>query len=302
MIYTVTMNPSIDYVVSLDEFVLGKTNRSVKENFSVGGKGINVSRVLSTLGVQSTALGFAAGFTGKELLQNLRDENITEDFVMLKNGVSRINVKILAEAETELNGNGAKPSDTELRLLFDKIRLINSGDVIVLAGSVVKGMPTDVYSEILNLLDGKNVRAVVDAEKHLLLGTLKHKPFLIKPNIFELSMIFDKEIKALQDVEKYARRLRAEGARNVLVSLGKDGAFLIDENDKTYFQPAVKGKAVNTVGAGDSMVAGFLAGYESKNDYSYALKLGTACGAAAAFSIGLPNADDITKVFEGLEG
>lgn len=302
MIYTVTMNPCIDYAVSLDEFALGKTNRAAKESFCVGGKGINVSRVLSALGVQSTALGFAAGFTGREILKSLRDEGIAEDFVLLKNGASRVNVKILAEAETEINGGGAMPSNEELERLFDKIRLLSSGDTIVLAGSVVRGMPNDVYPKILGELDGKSIRAVVDAEKQLLLDALQYKLFLIKPNIFELCQIFDKEIQGLTEVEKYARKLREFGARNVLVSLGKDGAFLVDENDKAYFQPAVKGKAVNTVGAGDSMVAGFLAGYECKNDYSYALRLGSACGAAAAFSIGLPNADDITKALKGLEG
>ena len=300
MIYTVTLNPSLDYIVHLDKLFQGKTNRTLNEEYQIGGKGINVSKMLSVLKIQNTALGFAAGFTGEKILNELKGDKINADFIKLKNGVSRINVKILADTETEINANGANPDFEEFELLFEKLSSIRSKDTLVLAGSAPRSAGKDIYSKLLSKVADKNIKIVVDAEKELLLDTLKYKPFLIKPNRQELCQIFDIEINGLKDIEKHAKKLRDMGAENVLVSLGKDGALLVDKYDNVLRQSAPSGKAVNTVGAGDSMVAGFLAGYELKGDFSYALKLGTACGTAAAFSSGTPDIDKIKDIFSRL--
>lgn len=282
MIYTVTFNPAVDYVMYADNLTAGRTNRSVREKIFFGGKGINVSVVLSRLGVCTTALGFTAGFTGAALEAHLAKENIKTDFVRLNQGSTRINVKLKGEKETEINAAGPEITDSDIKTLFSKLESIKSGDTLVLAGSVPKSVGTDIYERILCNLNGKGIRFVVDATGDLLLNILKFKPFLIKPNIDELMEISGRELKSIEDISAAALKLKEKGAVNVLVSMGKNGALLADENGEIYIEKALGGKPVNTVGAGDSMVAGFLAGCES--GYDYALKLGLAAGGATACS------------------
>lgn len=297
MIYTVTLNPSIDYIVRLDELKTGITNRTTSEEYYIGGKGINVSCVLSELGIKSTALGFVAGFTGEAIEKGLKNPKITADFITLKSGISRINIKIKAGEETEINCQGPHIDEEELLNLFDKIDNIQSGDTLIVAGNIPNTLPDDVYERILERLEGKDVRIVVDATKKLLINSLKYKPFLIKPNRQELSEIFDTTVKTESDVVKYAQELQKMGAKNVLVSLGGDGALLVDEFGEVHKEGVIKGyKVLNTVGSGDSMVAGFVAGYIDKNDYSYALKLGSACGNATAFLNGLATKEKIEEL------
>ena len=297
MIYTVTLNPSIDYIVRLDELKTGITNRTTSEEYYIGGKGINVSCVLAELGIKSTALGFVAGFTGEAIEKGLKNPKITADFITLKSGISRINIKIKAGEETEINCQGPHIDEEELLNLFDKIDNIQSGDTLIIAGNIPNTLPDDVYERIIEKLDGKDVRIVVDATKKLLVNSLKYKPFLIKPNRQELSEIFDTTVKTESDVVKYAQELQKMGAKNVLVSLGGDGALLVDEFGKVHKEGVIKGhKVLNTVGSGDSMVAGFVAGCIDKNDYAYALKLGRACGNATAFLNGLATKDKIDEL------
>ena len=297
MIYTVTLNPSIDYIVRLDELKTGITNRTTSEEYYIGGKGINVSCVLAELGIKSTALGFVAGFTGEAIEKGLKNPKIPADFITLKSGISRINIKIKAGEETEINCQGPHIDEEELLNLFDKIDNIQSGDTLIIAGNIPNTLPDDVYERIIEKLDGKDVRIVVDATKKLLVNSLKYKPFLIKPNRQELSEIFDTTVKTESDVVKYAQELQKMGAKNVLVSLGGDGALLVDEFGKVYKEGVIKGhKVLNTVGSGDSMVAGFVAGCIDKNDYAYALKLGSACGNATAFLNGLATKDKIDEL------
>ena len=297
MIYTVTLNPSIDYIVRLDELKTGITNRTTSEEYYIGGKGINVSCVLAELGIKSTALGFVAGFTGEAIEKGLKNPKITADFITLKSGISRINIKIKAGEETEINCQGPHIDEEELLNLFDKIDNIQSGDTLIIAGNIPNTLPDDVYERIIEKLDGKDVRIVVDATKKLLVNSLKHKPFLIKPSRQELSEIFDTTVKTESDVVKYAQELQKMGAKNVLVSLGGDGALLVDEFGKVHKEGVIKGhKVLNTVGSGDSMVAGFVAGCIDKNDYAYALKLGSACGNATAFLNGLATKDKIDEL------
>lgn len=297
MIYTVTLNPSIDYIVRLDELKTGITNRTTSEEYYIGGKGINVSCVLAELGIKSTALGFVAGFTGEAIEKGLKNPKITADFITLKSGISRINIKIKAGEETEINCQGPHIDEEELLNLFDKIDNIQSGDTLIIAGNIPNTLPDDVYERIIEKLDGKDVRIVVDATKKLLVNSLKYKPFLIKPNRQELSEIFDTTVKTESDVVKYAQELQKMGAKNVLVSLGGDGALLVDEFGKVHKEGVIKGhKVLNTVGSGDSMVAGFVAGCIDKNDHAYALKLGSACGNATAFLNGLATKDKIDEL------
>lgn len=297
MIYTVTLNPSIDYIVRLDELKTGITNRTTSEEYYIGGKGINVSCVLAELGIKSTALGFVAGFTGEAIEKGLKNPKITADFITLKSGISRINIKIKAGEETEINCQGPHIDEEELLNLFDKIDNIQSGDTLIIAGNIPNTLPDDVYERIIEKLDGKDVRIVVDATKKLLVNSLKYKPFLIKPNRQELSEIFDTTVKTESDVVKYAQELQKMGAKNVLVSLGGDGALLVDEFGKVHKEGVIKGhKVLNTVGSGDSMVAGFVAGCIDQNDYAYALKLGSACGNATAFLNGLATKDKIDEL------
>ena len=295
MVYTVTFNPAVDYIVHTKQLIAGATNRSDSEEIYFGGKGINVSIVLSELGVKSKALGFVAGFTGEAIEKGVAEKGIDADFVHLNEGFSRINVKIKSGEETELIGQGPKITDEAIRELYAKLDEIQDGDTLVLAGSIPSSLPADIYERILERLSGKKIRAVVDATKDLLLNVLKYRPFLIKPNNFELGEIFGVEMKSTEDIVKYAGKLKEMGAQNVLVSMAGDGAVLLDENGKTHVCGVCSGKVKNSVGAGDSMVAGFVAGCE-KGDYEYALKLGTASGGATAFSEGLAEKDRIYEL------
>ncbi len=299
MIYTVTFNPAVDYVVRTKKLTAGEVNRSESEEIYFGGKGINVSIVLSELGVKSKALGFVAGFTGDAIEKGVAEKNIDADFVHLKDGFSRINVKIKSDEETELNGQGPNITAEAVEELFAKLDEIKDGDTIVLAGSIPSSLPADIYERILERLKDRNVRAVVDATKDLLMNVLKYKPFLIKPNNFELGEIFGVEMKTTDDIITYAGKLHEMGARNVLISMAGDGAVLLDENGKTHICGVCRGKVRNSVGAGDSMVAGFIAGCE-KGDYEYALKLGTASGGATAFSDGLADRKTIDELLKQL--
>lgn len=301
MIYTVTLNPSIDYIVRLNDLTLGITNRTTEEEYYFGGKGINVSLVLAELDLDSTAYGFVAGFTGRAIENGIRNDHIITDFIRLPEGISRINIKIKAGEETEINGQGPHISETELERLLQKIDRVASGDTLILAGSIPKTMPDDVYERMMERLRFKKVRIVVDATKKLLVNSLKYKPFLIKPNRQELSEIFDVEVKTEEDTEKYAKELQKLGAQNVLISLGGEGAMLIDENGCKHKAGVLKEKVLNTVGSGDSMVAGFVAGYVKTGDYAYALKLGSVCGNATAFLPGLATKEKINELLEKFE-
>lgn len=305
MVYTVTFNPAIDYVVHTGEMKLGMTNRSEREEMYFGGKGINVSIVLRELGVDSKALGFTAGFTGEAIEKGLADMGIDTDFVRLANGNSRINVKIKSEEETELNGQGPDIDDKAVAALFEKLEALRDGDTLVLAGSIPSSLPSDIYERILAKLAGRDIRTVVDATKDLLLNVLKYKPFLIKPNNHELGEMFGVALFTDADIEKYARKLQEMGARNVLISMAGDGAMLIDETGEKHRCGVCKGTVKNSVGAGDSMVAGFTAGIQQgdqgdQSDYEYALKLGTAAGGATAFSDGLAQKEKIAELLETL--
>lgn len=299
MVYTVTFNPAIDYVVHTEEMKLGATNRSEREEMYFGGKGINVSIVLRELGIDSKALGFTAGFTGEAIEKGLADVGIDTDFVRLETGNSRINVKIKASEETELNGQGPDIDDKAISALFEQLDKLSNGDTLVLAGSIPSSLPSDIYERILERLSGRNIRAVVDATKDLLLNVLKYKPFLIKPNNYELGEMFGVTLNSDEEIETYARKLQEMGAVNVLISMAGDGAMLIDEYGKMHRCGVCKGVVKNSVGAGDSMVAGFTAGV-IKGDYEYALKLGTAAGGATAFSDGLATKEEITELVKTL--
>ncbi len=299
MIYTVTFNPAVDYVVHTDNFSLGTVNRSEGDEIYFGGKGVNVSFVLRELGVKSKALGFIAGFTGEAIEKSMREHEIETDFVKLEKGFSRINVKIKAGTETELNGQGPEVSQGDIQKLFAKLAKLQDGDTIVLAGSIPNSLPSDIYEKIMERLQNKNIRAVVDATKDLLMNVLKYKPFLVKPNNFELEEMFDVKFEADEDIVKYAGKLKEMGAQNVLVSMAGDGAILLDENGNIHKCGVCKGKVKNSVGAGDSMVAGFLAGCD-KGDYEYALKLGTATGGATAFSDGLAKKELVYELIKQL--
>ena len=298
MIYTITLNPSIDYIVHMDGLTLGITNRTTGEEYYYGGKGINVSCVLAELDLDSTAIGFTAGFTGEAIEKGIRNERITTDFIRLKHGNSRINIKIKADEETEINGQGPHISPEELEQLMNKLDHIRDGDTLVVAGSVPNTLPDDVYERMLDRISDRDVRIVVDATKKLLLNSLKYKPFLIKPNRQELSEIFGVEVKSEEDTEKYAKELQKMGAKNVLISLGGEGAMLIDEFGEKHKAGVLKEKVINTVGSGDSMVAGFVAGYEKEKSYPYALKLGSVCGNATAFLPGLATKEKINELLK----
>lgn len=299
MIYTVTFNPAVDLVVHTDELKIGATNRSKSEEIYFGGKGINVSLVLKELGIKSRALGFVAGFTGAAIENSLVERGIDADFVHLENGFSRINVKIKSALETELNGRGPKIPEKSLSELLEKLDKIEDGDTLVLAGSIPADLPEDIYEKILERLSGRKIRAVVDATKKLLLNVLKYKPFLVKPNNHELGEMFGVELKTVDEIIEHARKLQEMGASNVLVSMAGNGAVLLDEHGKTHICGACKGTVKNSVGAGDSMVAGFIAGCEK--GYDYALKLGTAAGGATAFSEGIAVKDKIFELLKQLD-
>ncbi|MBQ7944393.1 MAG: 1-phosphofructokinase [Lachnospiraceae bacterium] len=299
MIYTVTLNPSLDYIVDVENMELGMTNRTSYEQMEAGGKGINVSYVLRSLGIESKALGFLAGFTGNEICRRLVDDGIRADFEMLSTGMSRINVKVRNIDGTEINGMGPEITTEALVAFMDKIDALQAGDILVLAGSIPKSLPDTIYQEIMSMLDGKGVRVIVDASKDLLRNVLTYKPFLIKPNHHELGELFGMKITSRGDVIPYAKQLQEMGAVNVLVSLGGQGAVLIDEYGTVHESDAPQGKVVNTVGAGDSMVAGFLAGWLDSRDYEYAFRMGLAAGSTSAFSEKLATGDEIRELLTG---
>ncbi len=300
MIYTVTLSPSIDYIVRMSSMRTNVTNRTDSEEFYYGGKGINVSQVLAELDLNSTALGFVAGFTGDAIEKGIRNSRIRTEFIRLKEGFTRINIKIKSGGETEINGQGPDIPAEALEELMQKLDRIVDGDTLVLAGSIPKTCPDDIYERMLERVKDKKIMIVVDATKQLLVNSLSAHPFLIKPNRQELSEIFHAEVENAQDVEKYARKLQEMGARNVIVSLGRQGAFLVDENGESHTCGTLKQPVINTVGAGDSMVAGFVAGYQKTGDYGYALKLGSACGNATSFLPGLATREKIDEVFAQL--
>lgn len=293
MIYTVTFNPAIDYVVELVSFNIGEVNRTTREYMNLGGKGVNVSRVLTNLEIPNTSLGFIAGFTGEALRTGLAEMGVKTDFIKLKEGNTRINVNIKGISETDINARGPEISDEAIEELFEKLNILKEGDILVLAGSIPTSLPSDMYERIMSKLYGKGIKFVVDATKDLLLKSLKYEPFLIKPNNHELGEIFGIQLKNDDEIIYYARELNKKGAKNVLVSMAGDGAVLVDENNIAHKIGTPKGKVVNSVGAGDSMVAGFLAGYLEKGDYQYALRMGTASGSASAFSEGLATKQEV---------
>ncbi len=301
MIYTVTFNPAIDYVVHMsDELLAGMTNRTLSEECYFGAKGINVSTVLKNLGYDSTALGFVAGFTGSAIEDSVKKRGIKADFITLPEGISRINVKIKGQEETEINAQGPSIPESALDELFDKLGGLSDEDVLILAGSIPSSLPRDIYERILALLDGKGVRIVVDATGELLKNVLKYHPFLIKPNNHELGEMFGKALSTTSEYLEYGAKLQEMGARNVLISLAGDGALLLTEDGDSYSMPAPKGVVRNSVGAGDSMVAGFIAGYLKSGSYEEALKLGTAAGSATAFCDDLADAETISNIYDKL--
>ncbi len=302
MIYTVTFNPSLDYIVGVKDFKLGATNRTSYEQMLAGGKGINVSYVLKNLGFESTAIGFLAGFVGEELKRRIVADGINADFLTLEDGISRINVKLKDIDGTEINGMGPDIAPDKVKELRAKINALKAGDILVLAGSIPQSMPNTIYMDIMADLQGRGVDIVVDATRDLLMNVLSYKPFLIKPNNHELGEIFGVELNTREEVVPYAKKLQQKGARNVLVSMAGEGAVLIDENGCVYMSEAPKGKVVNAVGAGDSMVAGFVAGYLEKKNYEYAFHKGLAAGSASAFSEQLATKAEVEALLSKIEG
>ncbi|MEG1433533.1 1-phosphofructokinase [Eubacterium sp.] len=300
MIYTVTFNPSLDYIASVDGFKPGIINRTTSELLFPGGKGINVSIVLNNLGIESTALGFIAGFTGKEIAERLTDYGCRSDFITIAEGMSRINVKLRSDEETEINGMGPAIRQTDVEQLYGKLHELNAGDFLVLAGSIPASMPADVYEKIMARLEGRGVQIVVDATKDLLLNVLPYHPFLIKPNNHELGEMFGVVLKSEDDMITYGKKLQEMGARHVLVSMAGDGAILLSEDGGVYQSPAPKGVLKNSVGAGDSMVAGFLTGYLQTGNMETAFKMGLATGSASAFSDELATKADVMALFNSI--
>lgn len=297
MVYTVTLNPALDYVMKLKALRTDDINRTDGEEIYYGGKGINVSVILTQLGIPNTALGFLGGFTGKKLEEMLKNDNVSCDFNYLKNGDTRINVKIKADKEIDLNACGPEITKEDMQSFLKKLDGIKSGDYLILAGSIPNTLPDDIYEQILERVGDRNINCVVDATGDLLKNVLKYRPFLIKPNHHELGDLFSVQIKSDDDIVKYSKKLQEMGAKNVLVSMAKDGAMLTDENGCVHKIGNAKGKLINSVGCGDSMVAGFTAGYIKTADYSYALRLGSACGNATAFSEKLATREEIERVF-----
>ena len=298
MIYTVTFNPSLDYIVSVNDFQLGLTNRTDSELILPGGKGINVSTILMNLGIDSTAFGFAAGFTGEEIIREVEAMGIRSDFIKIDSGISRINLKLKNIDGTEINGSGPEISEEKIEELLRKLDILGEGDILVLAGSIPASMPADMYSTIKERLQHKNVTFIVDATKDLLINVLKYKPFLIKPNNQELGELFDVKLTTREEVIPYGKKLQKQGARNVLISMAGEGAVLVAEDGSVYEAPAPKGTLVNAVGAGDSMVAGFTAGWIEKKDYRHAFYMGVSAGSASAFSEYLATKEEIMDLYE----
>ena len=300
MIYTVTFNPSLDYIVDVENFHLGMTNRTCSEQMMAGGKGINVSIVLQNLGIENTALGFIAGFTGEEIRRQVSQIGICAQFISIPEGISRINLKLRSIDGTEINGMGPTIGKAQLDALYEKLDTLTDQDTLVLAGSIPASMPSSIYSDIMERLQEKGVTFVVDATKQLLLNVLRYKPFLIKPNNHELGELFGVTLSTREDVVPYARKLQAQGARNVLISMAGQGAVLVAEDGSVHLTPAPKGTLVNAVGAGDSMVAGFLAGWQEQHDYGHAFRMGVAAGSASAFSRYLATREEVERVYAQL--
>lgn len=297
MIYTVTFNPSLDYIVSVEDFKLGLTNRTDSELLLPGGKGINVSTVLMNLGIESTALGFVAGFTGREVIRRLELMGVKNGFIPIEDGFTRINLKLKSIDGTEINGQGPEISADKVEQLMEQLSGLGEGDVLFLSGSIPASMPDDAYQKIMKSLDGKGVLIAVDATKDLLLKVLPYHPFLIKPNNHELGEIFEVTLKTREEVVPYGRKLKELGAQNVLVSMAGEGAVLIAADGKVYDAPVPKGTLVNGVGAGDSMVAGFMAGWMEKQEYEHAFYMGLSAGSASAFSENLATKEEIEAIY-----
>lgn len=300
MIYTVTFNPALDYILELDKLEIGKIQKSKTELILPGGKGINVSTVLTNLEVENIALGYKAGFVGAEIERLLRNMNVKTDFIDLGEGNSRINVKISGEEETAINTNGPKISENRILELLEKLKTLNENDYLVLSGSIPSSIKDDIYEKICRIVKKQNVKIVVDATKNLLVQALKYNPFLIKPNNEELGEIFGVEIHTKEDAYVYGKKLKEMGAKNVLVSMGKIGAALIDEAGQEYFIKSPEGKRVNTVGSGDSMVAGFIAGFLKYNNYNDALRMGVSAGSASALSKYLATKEEVYNLFNNI--
>ncbi len=300
MINTITLNPSLDYIVKVDDFKAGHVNRTSEENIYPGGKGINVSIVLKNLGVKNRALGFVAGFIGEEIEKLVADHGVDSDFIKLEKGMSRINVKLKSKEESEINGMGPDISKVDIEKLYKKLDTLKAGDFVVLAGSIPSTLPDDIYETIMKDFQHKEINFVVDATKDLLLNVLKYKPFLIKPNHHELGEMFNVELKNKEEIIIYAKKLQEIGARNVIISMAGDGAILIEENGEITISDTPKGTLVNSVGAGDSMVGGFLAGIAEDKNIKEAFKMGVATGSASAFSEGLATKDKVEELLKQL--
>lgn len=299
MIYTLTLNPAIDHIVRVEKLDVGETNRMVDETFKAGGKGINVSKLLKNLGENSLCLGFVAGFTGLELERMTEEDfNLNSDFIHVSEGLTRINTKIKAEKETEINGNGPEISKSEIEALFDQLEQIKENDYLFLSGSIPKSMDANFYGQIMDRLKNKKVNIIVDSSGASLKESLKYKPFVIKPNLRELEQIFDIRIVDQEDIKLYAKKFQEMGARNIIVSLGGDGAYLLDENGSDYFLEAPKGVLVDSVGSGDSMLAGFVYSVIHNNTYEDAFKFSLACGSATAFSENIAIKEEIYNLYQ----
>ena len=302
MISTITLNPSIDYVVKVKDFKVDAVNRCEEEHMYAGGKGINVSIVLQNLGIHSKALGFVAGFTGDEIIRLVQSHGVESDFVKLNKGLSRINMKLKSREETEINGQGPALTIEEIKALYEKINDLEKGDFLVLAGSIPAGVPHDIYKQIMKDFKGKGIEFVVDATKDLLMNVLAYRPFLVKPNHHELGELFGVRIQTQEEVINYAKKLQEKGARHVLVSMAGDGAVLVTEEGQVIRHTGLKGQVKNSVGAGDSMVAGFLAGYIQNGNFEEAFKMGIAAGSATAFSDELATKEEVDALLKVLKG
>jgi 1-phosphofructokinase len=302
MIYTVTFNPSLDYIVDVDHLRLGSVNRTTHEVIYPGGKGVNVSIVLKNLGFDNTALGFLAGFTGEEIRERMQKAGINAEFITVREGMSRINIKVRSDEESEINGMGPMIGSADIEKLYQKLDTLTEDDVLVLAGSIPSVMPETMYSDIMKRLEGKRIRIAVDATRDLLMNVIPYRPFVIKPNNHELGEIFGVELKTREDVIPYAKKLKEQGARNVIVSMAGEGAVMVAEDGMEYSSPAPKGKVVNSVGAGDSMVAGFLAGYLATGSYEQAFRMGMCTGSASAFSEELATKGEVEALMKATFG
>lgn len=300
MIYTVTFNPSLDYIVRVEDFKTGQVNRTYYEQILGGGKGVNVSIVLGNLGHESTTLGFTGGFTGDALKQLLWKQGVKTDFIEVKEGFTRINVKMKSDQETEINGQGPKITQENVDTLFAKLDDLQDGDILVISGSIPNTLPDDMYERIMERLQGKKIEIIVDATRDLLVNVLKYHPYLIKPNNHELGEIFNTDLNTRKEVIPFAKKLQEMGARNVLISMAGEGAVFISETGAVMESEAPKGKVINSVGAGDSMVAGFITGMIESNDYEKAFRMGICTGSASAFSENLATRDEVKALLEKL--